>query len=677
MAETLPRENAWLGYSRAKALLWAALIFALNSYLCKNLFNLEFSIQMGSIESSYITISRWAMDNWSDLTWFPLWYTGEAFHTVYQPGLHLAVAALATAAHLTPQHAYHLLTGLTYSASAVTLFALCAIMTQRLGFSILSALIYSLVSPVCFFSPLFRHDAGGWLLPRRYQILIHYGEGPHTTAVAMIPLVILILHAAVCRRNTFWIVLAPFALAAVALTNWPGSMGLAMAIAAFCLSQVGADQPVKWLSLIGIGVVAYLIACPWMPPSTLLAVIGNAQQSDGTALGVAQTYPVLVLAAGLCVLHLVFVRFRADRTFRFLTFFAVIAGIACLTPEFFGWRLLPQPARFQLEFDLACAGSLGWILTYYLHKFPRVMQASALIVLLLLAVQQTRTFRKYVKDQTRPIDISSTVEYRMSQAFASAFPTQRVFAPGNVSYWMNLFNDVPQVAGCCDQGVPSIAYRIATYAIYTGQNAGSHDTGNSLLWLRAYGANAVGTTGPHSTETYRPFWNWRKFDGVLPEVWHQEEGVIYRIPRKSTDPVRVIPRSSLLIKRPVSGLDTANLSRFVTALEDPAIPAPHFRWLNRHEALVDAEVRSGDVIYLQIGNDRGWHAEQNGQPRAMNTDALGMMYVSPQSTGQVQLHLIYDGGKEAVITRILQAIGLLSIAVVVLARIRRKREVDS
>jgi hypothetical protein len=36
--------------------------------------------------------------------------------------------------------------------------------------------------------------------------------------------------------------------------------------------------------------------------------------------------------------------------------------------------------------------------------------------------------------------------------------------------------------------------------------------------------------------------NWREFDGVLPELWRGTDSAIYRVPRKSTDPVRVIPR---------------------------------------------------------------------------------------------------------------------------------------
>ena len=73
-----------------------AVIFAVNAYVCRLLFDLEFSQRMESIEGSYMSIARWAAANWSDLTWFPLWFNGMPFQKVYQPGFHFTVAGLST-----------------------------------------------------------------------------------------------------------------------------------------------------------------------------------------------------------------------------------------------------------------------------------------------------------------------------------------------------------------------------------------------------------------------------------------------------------------------------------------------------------------------------------------------------------------------------------------------------
>jgi len=616
---------------------------------------------MESIEGSYMSIARWAAANWSDLTWFPLWFNGMPFHKVYQPGFHFAVAGLSTLFGWTTQHAYHFLTALTYSAGALSLFGLCYAASKDRVQALTAALLYSLISPACFLVPLIRADAGGWLAPRRYQILAHYGEGPHLSAVAMIPVVILVLYGAVSLRNRICIALAPFALAAVALTNWPGTMGLSLAVLAYCLSQIGSLRPRQWLALIGLGVAAYLIASPWLPPSVIAAVLRNAKQSDATSYGAIQIWPGLILATACAALLLMFNWTNSNRWLRFFAFFTVLTGGVAIGREWFGWRLLPQPNRFQVEFDMASSAMLAYLLIWCVKKLPRRAQIISATILVLLGAAQIHNYAQEAQRQSQPIDITSTIEYRMAKWFEANLQGERVFAPGNVSLWMNMFTDVPQMAGCCDQGVPNWEYRVALYTIYTGQSAGARDAEISLLWLRAYGANAIGTTGPNSTEIFKPYWNWKKFDGVLPELWRQGDNVVYRVPRKSIDPVRVIPKAALIPRAPVQGLDIEPLQPFVSALEDPAMPPATFRWVNRHEAVINAETRPGQVIFLQISHDAGWKAIEDGTVLPVMADLLGMSYVEPVKRGPVQLRLVYDDGAEIRQTRVFLGLGLLLI----------------
>ena len=370
-------------------------ILAINAYICKNLFTVEFTQRMESIEGSYMSIARWAKDNWSDLTWFPLWFNGMPFEKVYQPGFHFTVAGLSTLFGWTPQHAYHFLTAVTYCAGALTLFCMCYAANRDRLQAFVAALLFSLISPTCFLVPLIRADAGGWLAPRRYQVLVHYGEGPHLTAVAMIPIVILVLHGAVALRNRVCIALAPFALAAVALTNWPGSMGLSLAVLAYCLSQVGAFRISNWLVLIGTGVAAYLIASPWLPPSVIRAVIRNAQQSDATSYGAAQIWPVLILATLSVALLLIFKRVDANRWFRFFAFFTLLTGGVSIGREWFGWRLLPQPNRFQVEFEMAFAATAAYLLIWSMRKLPVRIQTIAATVLVLAGARQLVHYARY------------------------------------------------------------------------------------------------------------------------------------------------------------------------------------------------------------------------------------------------------------------------------------------
>ncbi len=639
------------------------LLIAINSYIALNLFTVEFTQRMESIESSYMSISRWAVDHWDEKSgWFPLWFTGMPFHRVYQPGLHLTVAAVARTLGWTPQHAYHFLTGLAYALGPLTLFWLCYRATGRRGYALITGLLYSLVSPVCFVVPLIRHDVGGLLLPRRFQTLVHYGEGPHTTALLMLPLVIWLIDRAASGKDWRAIAAAPLALAALVLTNWPGAMGLSMAILAYCIAHLGAregKQRLHWPILIGTGALAYLVACSWLPPSIIRAVLRNAHQSDATKISSAQLIPLGVIALAVIALHLLFRRFKAGTWIRFCAYFAVITGVVSIGREWFGWRLLPQPNRFQLEWEMAIIAAGAFAAAWVWSRLPRPAQAVALAAFVVFCGMQVVRYRKYARWMTQPIDITSTVEYRMARWFDANMDGARVFAPGNVSLWMNMFTDVPQMAGCCDQGIPTQQYRIAVYTIYTGQNAGARDAEISTLWLKAFGADAVGVTGPGSTEYFKPYWNPRKFDGVLPLLWREGDNAVYRVPRRSTSLAHVVGRTAVVSRPAENGLDVAAIEPLVAALDDPKLPFAAFRWVNLSEAEIQARIGRDQLIFVQVTYDPGWRAIAGGRRLRIAPDALGMMIIEPGQTGPVTIHLVWDGGPEALMMRAATIFGFL------------------
>ena len=99
------------------------------------------------------------------------------------------------------------------------------------------------------------------------------------------------------------------------------------------------------------------------------------------------------------------------------------------------------------------------------------------------------------------------------------------------------------------------------------------------------------------------------------------------------------------------------------ALEDPSMPPATFRWVNRHEAVIDAETNPGQVIFLQISHDAGWKAIEDGTALPLIADPLGMSYVEPVKPGPVHLRLVYDGGSEVHLARVLLGLGLLLTAV--------------
>src|SRR3977135_2283189 len=102
-----------------KASVCLLVLLALTVFFTKGLFTLDYSQYMGSIEAAFISISRYMVDNWRDLTWFPLWYSGIPFQNSYPPLLHAIVAGIAGTFRISQALAPHAFTAFMYCAGPV------------------------------------------------------------------------------------------------------------------------------------------------------------------------------------------------------------------------------------------------------------------------------------------------------------------------------------------------------------------------------------------------------------------------------------------------------------------------------------------------------------------------------------------------------------------------------
>ena len=78
---------------------------------------------------------------------------------------------------------------------------------------------------------------------------------------------------------------------------------------------------------------------------------------------------------------------EANRWFRFFAFFTLLTGGVSMGREWFGWRLLPQANRFQVEFEMAFAATLAYLLIWCMRKLPVRIQTIAATVLVLARSQ--------------------------------------------------------------------------------------------------------------------------------------------------------------------------------------------------------------------------------------------------------------------------------------------------
>ncbi len=647
-----------------------ALLLLVNLWVCRDLFRTEYTVHLGSIEAAYVALSRYIIENWRDLTWFPLWYTGIPFQNAYSPLLHMIVALVAAAGGISPALAHHAVTAAFYCLGPVTLFWLALRLGADRITALVAGLVYSLFSPSAFLMPAVAADMGGVWNARRLHALVHYGEGPHISSMTLLPAALVLTGLALERRRIAWYVAAAMALAAVVLTNWLGGAALAAGAAAWLLT--GQASRGTWLRAAALAVYAYLLASPWIPPSTLTAVRRNAQRVGGDyRMGPEHLLYWALLLAALILLERLLRRVCTSRLVRFAALFLMLVGGVTLAAAWFGVFLLPQPQRYHLEMEMALAPLLAAALGGLLRSKRRGVMVAASSLLLLLCAFQLRNYGRFAQQLIRPIRITETLEYQMATWFEQNMGGRRVMAPGSVSFWMNAFTDTPQLGGGFEQGITNAEIPAAIFQIYSGMNAGEREGEIALLWLKALGVHAVAVGGPESREFYKPFANPNKFRGLLEEIWREGDDVIYRVPQRSDSLARVV-RKDQLLRRPLpTAVDVDPLRPFVAGLDDPALPLAQWQWLDRHRAVVTAQLQRDHVLSVAISYHPGWSVRVNGARRRISADGLGLMVIEPECEGPCRIELTYTGGLEMRLAKLASWGALLAGLIGVVAGRRR------
>jgi hypothetical protein len=628
---------------RLKSPLLAIFLFLANVYVCRELFHVEYLRHMGSIEGAYIGISRYAMGHWRDLTWFPLWYGGIPYQNTYPPLLHWGVALIAWMRGITPAHAYHWTVALAYCLGPVTLFALVRRLSGSRWAGFTAGLIYTALSPSAWLIADVARDMGGVFRPRRLHALVYWGEGPHVSAMTLLPMAFLLVDLAIRKRRAAHVSLAAAAVAAVVLTNWLAGFALALGVVAYILAGVR-----RWRGLVlmvMIGAAAYGLAMPWTPPSTIAVTQFNAQTIGGDYRMVYESLPRWLAAIGCGLGLLKLATRRLSIGLQFAIFFTFLTALITLSNAWFHVAIVPQPDRYHLEMEMALAMLAALIAYEGFKRAPRMAAIGAMVVLVIALVAPLRICRRYARTfLITTIDIQKTSEWKTADWLNRNWSGERVMLPGSTMFWLTAFSDTPELGGGFAQGITDRELPVATYGLTVG--AGEHWGEWSVLWLKALGVQAVGVSGPGSTEVYKDFVDPKKFEGVLEPLWRDGGDVLYRMGKAHASLARVVPRIDLVARTPVNGADVDPLREYVAALEDPKMPEARFTWTSAHTARIVTDIGAGQVVSWQEAWHPGWHARVGGKEIPIARDALGMMTIYPHQGGALTIDLSYDGGME-------------------------------
>lgn len=666
---------------RRHHILWlSAALFLLNAAIAWPLFRVAYLSQTGTGESLTIAYARYARDHWPDLAWCRFWFAGMPFQNAYVPGLHLTVAALSWAAHISAAAAFHRTVAFLYCLGPVTLFWMANRLTRATSWSFYASLLYSLVSPSAFFAPEIRRDLGSLFWDQRLHTMVTYGDNPHVVSLTLVPLAILALDVALEKRRPLYYVLAALALAAVPLTNWPGAIVLAGAVLAYALS-LPDDGSLRvrlrtWLRMLGIGALAYALAITWLPPSTIITTQSAVQGFESAnRFNWHHLVYIAFVAAGAWILLQILSPARVPAYLRFFVLFFFFMASVTLGWYWLGVILLAQPHRFHMAMEMGFTLSLMFgirhVVGLQFARLPIWPRRSVAAVFATLCVVQFVAYASYTRRLIRPVDITATSEYKTARWFDQHMRDSRVMVPGSTTFWLNVFTDTPQLEGCCLQSVRTPLIPIAIYGIDTDLTAENRAFENSVLWFKALGVRAVAVSGPRSTEVYKPFYHPQKFTGRLAELWRDGDDVIYEVPWRYYSIAHAMQPGDLVARTPAHGVDTAPLIPYVAAIDRPDAPELHVRWPDNETIAISGNLQPDQIVSVQENAHPGWHAAVNGAPRRVFADKLGLLTVVPQCNGYCTIDLHYDGGIEMRIAHWIHGAAIVGSALwILLARYR-------
>lgn len=652
-----------IGSARWPVVLFVSALLAANVAISARLFGVETSAYHESVEGAFIANARVMAEHPGASGWWPIWGCGMPIENSYLPLTQWSVAAFSLLTHLSAARSFHIVSAGFYVLFPLTLFWLALALSGRRFVSFLAALAYSCFSLSAVLLPNVGRDLGGVLNLRRLQTVVFYGETPHLVAMTFVPVAVLLFHRALTRGGVKWWIAGGVAAGLTALSNAFGIVWLGISLACLLLAYPSSPWWKGPAKLAVVGAATYCWVSPWLTPGLLRTIGINSPDAGGDFHYTAASWAaVAVGGVGMLALWWVLCRAKVAAHLQFFLFMAYVPTAILIPWELWQAPVIAQPLRYHIEMEVALMLLLVFGAAAILDRFPRSVRTAVVVVTMLALVLQTGHSVRYARGLIRAVDPNDLVEYRIAKWLDQNRHGERAFPSGSTSILFNDFTDNPQVFGAHEPLVANRFVRIAAYTIYSGANAGARDTEYSVFWLKAFGARSISVSGPKGREFWKPFANPRKFEGVLPVIWREGDDTIYEVPSRSASLAHVMPRSAVVGRTPIHGLDIGPAEAYVAALDDAQYPQATFTWKGMSEAEIRARVEPGQVIAVQETYNPGWAAYSNGRRQRVRGDGIGLMVIEPDCQDCV-ISLHYDGGTERIVTRGLSLAAMLAAAV--------------
>jgi hypothetical protein len=659
LKDTVLKATSGVRIRAMKRIAWldSFLLLLLASTLVWPLFRLEYLDNWPSIESTFIADARMLASRLPHPGWQPLWYCGTRFDYIYPPALRYGTALISRFAGVSPARAYHFYTGVLYVLGIVAVYWLVRLGSGSRGGAWLASLGTALLSPSFLLLPIIRHDSPYWI-PQRLHVLMTYGEGPHISALCVLPAALALSFVALRGSRPLALAGAAVLCAFTVANNFYGATALAIFFPILAWAVwLGDGGRVVWLRATGIAVLAYSLSAFWLTPSYLRVTTENL----ALVAPPGQTGPRLIVLAAIVIFCAATWRWARHKPERVWTVFVAGAtlflSLYVLGLYYFGFHAIGDAARLIPELDLALVLALAGLVTI-LWRRPK-LRALAVVIPLLAVYPAIRYVRHSRSPFAEASHIENQYEYRVSQWAHEHLADQRVLPSGTVRFWFNAWFDNPQLDGGSMQGVENGALPAAAYQITAGDRGQT-----AILWMQALGTDAVIVPDRTSPEPYHDYQYPYKFRGLAPVLYDDQHGtVIYRIPRIYPGIGRVVNPSQIAAIGPVRGGDDfETLSRYVAVVENPQQGPTQVTWRSFDEARLQAHVSAGQAILFEETYDPSWRAYENGRSVPIRPEPVMnfMLLAAPEGDHVIQLR--FETPTENQVGRVISMLGFAVLA---------------
>lgn len=639
--------------------LGISLIALLNYQIIEGWLNKNGPANIGSIEVSYVSMARFILDfNFPNFA--PFWYLGFPFHNFYTPLLPFLEVILNKFFAVPLWVAYRDLTGFSYIVGPLAVVFLGWFLSRSIFAGVLSGMLYSVIPSIFYFvipngevyADRFTRE---FFDPRRFTVLVRWGEGPHLFSLIFVPLVGVFFGLFLFKQKYIYFLLTCIFFGLAALTNAIGlfSSILLVGVMSFVFSAQNKQKrlmPFWDFALTGaltLGLISF-----WYN----LTFIGTFfKEGGGTSNLLLSFFPWgwIIGIGGIVLLYLFIAKYIKDFGFAvsllwFLIFFFVVYFYYTSAGPEESYRrieLLPQALRYSIETDLSLSILLSVTLALIIRLASKIKSFFSIvgtIIIFLITLwlyvyiqpflNPSAVFSKQVTDpKTRSV-------YKISEWFSkNADPKkgERVVAPGNYGFYLNWFSDVWQLRGALFQAATNFWPEHIYYQLANGKNA---EIANN--WLKAINAKYLLVTTPGSSELYKDLKNPERFKD-LKEVYSESGDIIYQTNLKNSSPVKLVNLSTLKdLKPPIKADDKENLGSYVSWIEEKDSSELLFESNNSDSYSIRGDVSDREGILVQITGGSGWSAfdKKKNSNVSMQDDPLGFMVLTP-TAGQFDIEL--------------------------------------